>query len=130
MYDKVLVPIDGSDDSERALELALTTASVHSAKIHVLNVIDERNDMINGMALEAVNQLEESRLEMVDEARQKVEEEGLEAEAEVTHGVPHKEVGSYVEENDIDAVIAGSTGKTGLENLRFGSTAEKIVRTV
>lgn len=128
MYDKVLVPTDGSDRSEKALEMAKTVASTHGAEVHVLNVIDERNDSLNGISPPAVNKLEQSRIEMVEEAQEELEEEGLEVEADVLHGVPHEEIEEYTEDHSIDGIIIGSTGKTGIDNLLIGSTANKVVR--
>ena len=128
MYDKILVPTDGSDRSEKALEMAKTVAPTHGAEIHVLNVIDQRNDSLNGISPPAVDQLEQSRAELVEDAAEEIEDEGLEAEADVVHGVPHEEIEDYVEEHGIDGIIMGSTGKTGMNNLLIGSTAEKVVR--
>lgn len=128
MYDKILVPTDGSDRSGKALEIAETVAATHGAEVHVLNVIDERNDSLNGISPSAVNQLEQSRVEMVEEAQEELEEEGLEAESDVLHGVPHEQIEEYTEEHDIDGIIIGSTGKTGMSDLLIGSTANKVVR--
>ncbi|QKQ98642.1 universal stress protein [Candidatus Nanohaloarchaea archaeon] len=129
MYDKILVPTDGSDRSEKALEMAETVAETHSAELHIVNVIDQRNDNLNGMAPSAVNQLEKARIEMVEDQQEEAEEEGLDVKADVVHGVPHEEIADYVEEHDIDGIIIGSTGNTGIDNLLLGSTADKVLRT-
>lgn len=47
----------------------------------------------------------------------------------VEFGTPYGEIRSYVEEHDVDLVVMGTHGRSGIERYRLGSVAEKTVRT-
>ena len=87
MYDKILVPTDGSNRAKKALDIAKATAEMHNAEIHILNVIDQRNDNLNGLDPSAVNQLEQSRQELVRNLQEEIEVEGLRSTSDVTHEI-------------------------------------------
>jgi len=50
-------------------------------------------------------------------------------ETAIEHGNPYRGIHSYVEEHDIDLVVMGTHGRSGIERYLLGSVAEKTVRT-
>jgi nucleotide-binding universal stress UspA family protein len=123
--ERVLVPTDGSDCAHAAVAYARDVAATYGADLHVLSVVDSR-------PLESAVHLDELRAEresMVHETHEALApDDGLGTEV-VRVGVPHEEVVTYVEEADVDLVVMGTHGRTGLGRVLLGSVAEMVVRT-
>lgn len=129
MYNKILVPTDGSEGAEVSVEHAIEIAEKFDAEIHVLYVVDVRAKTTGDVWANMLGRFEEIGENATDEISNKIKERGLNAVKEVTEGIPHQEINRYVGENDIDLVIMGTHGRSGLDRVLLGSTTEKVVRT-
>ncbi|MEF8828578.1 MAG: universal stress protein [Haloarcula sp.] len=123
MFDTILVPTDGSPGSERAFEVAATLASTHDATVHVLSVVDEHGptddwDYDGDSPAEAFI---ESRTDHLDT-------DDLSITPAVREGVVHDAVLDYADENDVDLIVMGTHGRTGVRRFLLGSVTEKVVR--
>lgn len=143
--NKVLCSIDFSDFSPEVLAQAIVLARKYEAELLVLNVVNERAyeelervsgrlAMLDGVAAQAINAMEEQRAEMMRELLVQLKEAGLPL-AEVKHssriavGVPYERILEIAQEFAADLIVMGAKGRTSLTKaLRFGSTAEKIFR--
>jgi nucleotide-binding universal stress UspA family protein len=127
---RVLVAYDGSNQSDAALEHALE--SFPDAELHVLTVLDpaeasyasteELSAVADGWYEEATEEAER----ILDEARERAGDRDLVTEHVV--GRPGRSVVEYAEDHDVDQVVTGSHGRTGVTRLLLGSVAETIVR--
>ncbi|KDS92124.1 universal stress protein UspA [Halorubrum saccharovorum] len=127
-YRNVLVPTDGSERADDALDRALTLADRAGATIHLLSVVDVGSVGIEGYA--GVDALVEGTEETVAEAAATAEKAGVEtAEAVEVGSSAARGIEAYVDENDIDLVVMGTQGRTGVERYLLGSVAERTVRT-
>ncbi len=131
MYDSILLPTDGSEGADEALEHALGAADAYDADLHIVSVVDRR------VILAAdVEETPDVRAELSEEATASVEELAAKADAsevEITtatpEGVPYREILSYLEEEAIDLLVIGTQGRTGREKrLNLGSTTERVVK--
>ena len=129
MYNKILLPTDGSEGSEAPLEHALSIAEKYDAELHVIFVADIRVDSSSDIWANVLGQLEEVGDEATDKLVEKIRDSDFEVSKEVIRGIPHKEINSYAEENDIDLITVGTHGRTGMDRILLGSVTEKIVRT-
>jgi nucleotide-binding universal stress UspA family protein len=128
---KVLVPYDGSEQAEEALRFALRTHE--DAGVVVLHVIDlvgkggkkQSKAAWWDMWYEDREKLAEERLE---EARTIAEDEGREITTEVRTGKPSKKIIEYAEEEDVDTIVMGRQGETGLSRVLLGSAADNVAR--
>lgn len=138
MYDNILVPTDGSKTSEVAVDNALDIAEKYGATVHALYVVDV-DATSYGLGTEQVDRIRQGHLDEMpevkadaDEATQYVaaaaEEAGLDFEEHVRVGEPARAIRKFVEENDIDLVVMGSHGRSGLSRVILGSVAEKVLR--
>ncbi|EMA06992.1 Nucleotide-binding universal stress protein, UspA family [Haloarcula vallismortis] len=123
MFDSILVPTDGSPGSERAFEVAATLARTHDAAVHVLSVVDEHGptddwDYDGDSPAEA----------FVESQADHVDTDGLSITAAVREGVVHDAVLDYGDANDIDLIVMGTHGRTGVRRFLLGSVTEKVVR--
>lgn len=130
-YERVLLPTDGSDASQNAIEYAVGTAAQHNATLHTLHVIDagpdSTQDTAGGLSADELNKEAKGYLESVTE---RANNAGVVVEASIESGVAHRSIIEYVDENDIDLVIMGTRGRSGIHRFLLGSVAEKVIRTV
>lgn len=130
MYDRILLPTDGSASMRPVIDHAAALADHHDATIHALYVLDtatltrlpmETNwEVISDMLQQEGN----SALEGVAERTQQVP-----VEESLVEGSPSKEIVAYAEEYDVDVIVMGTHGRGGLDRLLLGSVAERVVRT-
>lgn len=129
MYTRILLPTDGSETTDRALKHALDLAGRYDAELHVLYVVDATvfaNDVETGTIVE---EFETVGNRIVDNATQRAADAGIEpARTAVVRGTPHERILEYIDENDIDLVVMGTHGRTGLDRYLLGSVTEKVVR--
>ena len=129
MYDRILVPTDGSDQSERAFEQALDLALTYDAELHLLNVVDVSALAGEFDSVAVVDSLEESGRKMTHRLRDRAEEAGVETvETLVREGVPYSTILDYADDNDVDLIVMGTHGRTGLDRYLLGSVTERVVR--
>lgn len=130
-YQNVLVPTDGSDCATGAVEHALSIASACDATLHALNVVDDAAIMGSpGGALPSgyLDNLESFGEEATKTLAATASEEGVEVETAVEHGRPGKGIESYGENHNIDLVVMGTHGRSGVERFLLGSTTEEVIR--
>ncbi|SEH40688.1 Nucleotide-binding universal stress protein, UspA family [Halopenitus malekzadehii] len=130
MYDRVLVPTDGTETVEQTLPHALSIAADNDATVHALYVVDNR--LVTAAEGDATDDLRDS-LEADGEAAvadvaDRAAAEGLETVEAVRTGTPWKEVLAYADEADCDLIVIGAHGKTPKEKIvSLGSVSERVV---
>jgi nucleotide-binding universal stress UspA family protein len=131
MYDDILLATDGSEGTTTAIEHAGQLASTYGSTVHVLSVVDTRNRFespTSGIAPDAWNEAERERAEEATEAAVQALPEGVTVERVRREGVPQTEILEYATEADVDVIVMGTHGRTGLDHYLIGSVTEKVVR--
>jgi len=130
MYDRILLATDGSDGINNPLEEAIKLADLTDATLFALYVVDTRDysTLPESKWLTIENELKEHGERAVEAVEQRGMEQGVEVVTHLSRGVPHEEILTYVEANDIDLIIMGTHGRTGLNHFLIGSVAEKVIR--
>ncbi len=130
MYDDVLVPTDGSEGGTTALEEAIGLARRFDATIHTVYVVEIGvipADVEAAYVHDALGETGETATETVVE---RAEEAGVDvAEPAVVSGTPHREILAYAQDNDVDLIVMGTHGRSGIDRYLLGSVTEKVVRT-
>lgn len=127
----ILVPVDGSEHAERALEYAID--HFPDANITALHVIELPEGYFSAFTkdLESLPQVEEGKeeaRELLEEVRALAKEKGASIETDYATGKPGNQILTYAEENDVDEIVIGNRGLSGVGRVMFGSVAEKVVR--
>lgn len=127
MYDKILLPTDGSKMMAEVLESAINLANKYNSELHTLYVVDTRYaDLVTGES--GLEVFKEEAEKAVTEIEDKAKKNGIEVVKEISEGVPSSEIIDYADENKIDLIIMGTHGKTGISDYLLGSVAEKVLR--
>lgn len=130
MDQRILVPFDGSEPATTALDRALEENP--DAEITVLHVIDAGELTHGGAGAGAAESLDQAQREeaeeLFDEAQERADDYGTTLTTVIETGQPGDVIVSYAEKNDVDHVIMGSHGRSGLSGLLVGSVAESVIQ--
>lgn len=134
MYQHLLLPSDGSEDSRRAAERAREIAEAHDARVTLTHVIGELET--GELELFAEKTLEEKLKSVkIQEAEQLLGEtertfdgSSVETTTEVLTGRPHRAICEYVDRADVDLVVMGTSGRETLTEQILGSTTERVTK--
>jgi nucleotide-binding universal stress UspA family protein len=129
MYDDILVPTDGSEAVDRALDHAVRLASDHGATLHALYVVDRRIATANSGDLhdEVVADLESQGEAAVDAVAETAAEAGLAVETRIAYGTPNAEIVEYADDAGVDVIVMSPEGKSPRERIRsLGSVSDRV----
>lgn len=128
MYDEILCPTDGSSGSDAAVEHARYLAELADARIHALFVIDETIAGADGWDI-VVEREEERGERALNDVVAAGEERGVAVERHLRLGRPHEEILDAASEYEVDLIVMGTHGRTGIGRfLAAGSVTERVVR--
>ena len=131
MYDTILVPTDGSDPANRAVEHALELAEKYDARVHAMYCVETHRygEPALSSAEIVLDRLEDRGAAMLDELADRAENVGVECSTNVCHGRPWEAVQAKGDELDADLIVIGFQGHGHERTARIGSVAERVVRT-
>jgi nucleotide-binding universal stress UspA family protein len=136
MPTKILVPIDFSEYSDKALIQALDIAQEYKAQVYVLHVLHEKirhslddyeltPQSIKSMETKMVNGAKKKLQKQIDKIPQSKE---VEVFSEVVIGIPSEEILKMQTEKGIDLIIISSLGRTGLAKYFIGGVARNVLK--
>lgn len=136
MYQRILVPVDGSPTSTRGLEEAIRVAKLTQGRLRLLHVIDELSfalgmDAYTGYAGDWLKVLREKGQGVLDEARAVARTSGVEADSVLCDQFSssvHEQVTAEAIKWPADLIVLGTHGRRGVGRLVMGSSAEHILR--
>lgn len=133
MFDRILVPTDGSDEASAAVEMALELATVHDATLHALFVVDQPTS-VSGIGEgftgldNLLDELDARGREITDAIADRARDSGVKTVTAVQRGNPHDDILAYADEHEIDVIVMGTHGRTGVKRALLGSVTEDVVR--
>jgi len=129
--NRILVPTDFSEHSKTAVQYGCELASKFGADLHLLHVVEQLPVMYSEGAIFSP----ETEAELLAEARElltktpaDIDVSALNVTRATLEGHPLVEIVRYARENEIDLIVIGTHGRTGLVHVLLGSVAEKVVR--
>lgn len=131
LYDRIVVPTDGSASSRPAINHAVELAAVHDATIHAIYVVNLAS--FSGVptegSWEGVSQaLEREGEEALDMVETVCQNRDVPVERKRLEGRPSQRIVEYATDHGADLIIMGTHGRGGLDRLLLGSVAERVVR--
>lgn len=132
-FQKILIATDFSDCSEEACAYALELARKFDASLSVLHVINEPVDLrgfyVPHISFEELEkEMAQGAATMLETFCQKNLSDFNRYSSSVVTGVPYEEINRIAQEQSFDLIVIGTHGRSGLDHLIFGSTAERVVR--
>lgn len=136
MFEKILIPTDGSTPATNAARKGVEIAVAHDATVHVMSVVEPVP--LGGLSAgpepastghgEIIGEQEEQARNAIETVTKLCEDHGVDAVEALVYGKPSEEIIDYVDEEGINAIVMGTHGRSGAERLLIGSVAEKVVR--
>lgn len=131
MFKKILVATDGSDHGFRAAKVAMDLGKISGGKVTAIYVADtnKTSHLPDDMLLFSIRELllKEGK-EALKQVEAEAKEMGVDYEGVVAEGNPGSEIIAYAESANMDIIIMGAVGRTGIDKFLLGSVAEKVVR--
>ncbi len=132
-FDKILTAIDFSENSELAFDYAVTMATQFNSELTIMHVINEPVDLrgfyVPHISFEQLEkEIEEGAAKMMETFCSTKLGGFSNYKSVIVSGIPYEEITRKAVEIDASMIILGTHGRTGLDHLLFGSTAERVVR--
>ncbi|THE62965.1 universal stress protein [Salinadaptatus halalkaliphilus] len=138
MYERILIPTDGSNVAQAAVDSAIDLAERYDAEIHALFVADtdavayglgtEQVDRIRQGNFEGMTELREDATEATSYVTEQAEKAGVAAVEHHAGGQPHRMIANYADDHEIDLIVIGSHGRSGVRRALLGSVTERVLR--
>jgi nucleotide-binding universal stress UspA family protein len=139
MFERILIATDGSKHSEKAAETGIEMARLYGSAATALYVVDigkeyaPLGDLISKVADSLIAGIRSNLQNQGEEATRKVaemaEKAGIAAQRKITEGYPAEDIIRIAKEGDMNLIVMGGIGATGLDRFLLGSVADKVVRT-
>jgi nucleotide-binding universal stress UspA family protein len=147
IYQRILVPLDGSERVAAALDHAATIANLAGARLSLIQVIPNAAMLVRETAVASpsiglptvdpylsASQYESVEAALTQEAKatlesaaEKLRGDGITAETVLLKGAPADAILTFATENQTDLIVMSTHGRTGLARLVFGSVAESVL---
>lgn len=131
LYKNIVIATDGSENSGKAISCGIKIAKLSGATVYAIHVVDTPSavseiwtagkDLIHEMMIRDGKKI-------LSETRKIIEDSGVEVKDVLLNGHPGEEIIRFAENNNMDLIVMGTLGATGLEKFLMGSVAEKVVR--
>ena len=136
MYQRILVPLDGSATAESGLREALKLATGQNATLFFLHVVDDFRMLVEMSSVrnyeEMLKSMRQYGLEVLAKARHAAELAGVHRESllrEVTNERVADVIVDQAKQHGCDLIVMGTHGRRGFNRIAMGSEAEQVART-
>lgn len=136
MYEKILVPVDGSETSNKALDEAVRVAKLSGGQIRLLHVVGPLVHVSGyDLPLTYMNEMQEALMkageEVITEAKERLAESGLNLESKVVESTVTRVsevIVDHAQSWGANLIVLGTHGRRGVKRMVLGSDAEQVVR--
>lgn len=129
MYNKILLPTDGSGYAEQEVE-RVTNLIADDGEIIILSVAGKLTSSAfqSRKKIRKVNQVLKKEAETAVAKMEKLFDSSLNVRTMVVTGFPAETINKVAEEEDVDLIVISASGKSGLHRFIIGSVAEKVLK--
>jgi nucleotide-binding universal stress UspA family protein len=133
--DRILVPVDFSPPSDRAIRYATTLANRFGARVSVLHVVDDpfvtgawQAEAFIANVPELLTELMMGARTQLGEIKKDLAAHGFDVDTAVITGPPARAIVDHASAGHFDLIVMGTHGRTGLSHALLGSVAERVVQ--
>lgn len=123
MFNKIMVPSDGSQFAQKAEDVAIDLAEKLGSTVVAVHIIDEK-------LIYPFDVMEDEGNEILSKITEKGKAKGVKVDEVLIFGNPRHDMKKIAEKSHSDLVVIGSHGRSGLEKILMGSVAENALKTV
>ncbi|WP_292372471.1 universal stress protein [Methanosarcina sp. UBA411] len=132
IFKGILIATDGSKNAERAASYGMDLAKAAGAEVQALYVISTQHAVttrtVKGWSEGFEECLTNKGRSAIDNVEKLGKEAGVKVKPVFLKGIPADKILEYAEESNIDLIVMGTQGLTGIKKFLIGSVAEKVVR--
>lgn len=133
LLGKILFATDFSENSEHAFDYAYSLAQKFNSQLIILHVINEPVDLrgfyVPHISFENLEkEIEEGAEKMMEKFCHTRIGDNFPYKTRITTGIPYEEILKYADDENVSLIVLGTQGRSGIDHLLFGSTAERVVR--
>ncbi|MFC7074119.1 universal stress protein [Halovenus rubra] len=128
MYDRILVPTDGSTGTAHVAMHAIELATKHDAAVHTIHVVDTKLTGPLADAGIARDSLDTQGKKAVEAVKEMANSHSVDCETAIEDGSPAETILDYATEIGADVIVAGTHGRSGVTRQLIGSVTERLVR--
>lgn len=130
MFSKILVPIDGSENSKRAFSYAIYLSKNLKGEITTLNVADAPPTVYvqsQKVLDELLEKYSKAREKIFDEYHELAQKENVEIKTKVIFGDPGQEILKFSLKEEFDVIVIGNRGMGHLKKMIIGSVSDTVI---
>lgn len=135
MFQRILVPVDGSDTANHALRQAIELARANKGQLRIVHVVDEVSMTLDVQTImdDFIKAVREAGKGILQQAVSIVRDAGLKVESQLLEiTAPGKHIADVLVEDaqqwPADLIVIGTHGRRGINRLLLGSVTEKVAR--
>lgn len=131
MYENILVPVDGSENSTSAVKEAIQLAKVFDAKLQVVSIATDQRYVQYGVTLgnDVMDSFEQAANKILDDAKKLIDAAGIKSETHFIIGIPKVQIAEKLpEELNTQLTVIGKSGMNAISRVILGSTTAYVVR--
>ena len=133
MIERIMIPTDFSESSRNALKYAIDLNAVFKARLYLVHVLQDFTEFSEyNLSPSILPQLylefEENAAKRPDEMVTGMVPQSMHCDTYILHGVPFYEIIQFSRRENVDLIVIGTRGRTGIKHVLFGHTAEKVVK--
>ena len=126
--ENVLLPTDGSDGAAVAVDWGIGLAGVFDAMVHALYSADTSRFQQATDPETLLGRLEDAGQNALESVRGQAVADGVSVTGTVASGPPARVILTYADDHEIDLIVIGTHGRSGMERHLIGSVTENVVR--
>ena len=126
-YKKILVPVDGSKYSNRALVHACNLAKKYDSRISLIHVIDDARVIVFISRKDYLNELRNFGKKVLEKATRITEKREVKSEQVMKEGKPAEQILNFLKKEKYDLIVIGNKGLGSIDRFFMGSVSTKLV---
>lgn len=135
MYKKILVPVDGSDCSNRTVLYAAGLAKKLQSEMTLLHVlpplptyVSNYSEQLEKIEKTLMKEFTKEALDILKKSKQLISDKNVQVNTQLIIGNPPDEICKFAKENSYDLIIIGSRGLSGIKSYIMGSVSNRVSR--
>lgn len=126
MYDRIVIPVDGSEEAKHAAQQGFKLAQVFDASVDVIHVIEQKTLRLTQTAKEK-KQLRSRSDRVLTDIEELASDVGISVTTTLADGKPSIQISTYADEQHADLIVIGRQGMTGLRKRLLGGVTEQLL---